>query len=210
MPEPFRDDLRTAYDRQAATRDAGRIQDWKAAERDGFLALLQQEHKGTLLEIGSGPGRDGAFFRDNGLEVTCIDLSPEMVRFCREKGLNARVLDVADLDFAPASFDAVYAMNSLLHLTKAELPGVLRKISAVLRPTGLFYLGLWGGYDFQGIWEQDDYDPKRFYSYFSDGTLRQTVAVAFHVVSFRTIDARRQTGLHFQSLVLRQQLHSKG
>jgi len=199
----FRDDLRTAYGRQAAARDASRIQDWKAAERAAFLSLLRKEDKRTLLEIGSGPGRDGEFFRDNSLDVTCIDLSPEMVRLCREKGLNACVMDVAELDFPPGSFDAVYAMNSLLHLSKAELPGVLAKISAALRPAGLFYLGVWGGHDFEGIWEQDDYDPKRFYSYFSDESLKRTVSATFDVVAFRNVDVGRAFGLHFQSLVLR-------
>ena len=203
MASSFRDNLRLTYDRQAAARDAGLIQDWKVAERADFLALLQKEHKGNLLEIGAGPGRDGRFFQDNGLEVTCIDLSPEMVRLCREKGLTARVMDVAELDFPPGSFDAVYAMNSLLHLSKAELPGVLAKISAVLRPAGLFYLGVWGGYDFEGVWEQDDYDPKRFYSYFSDESLKRTVSATFDVVAFRNVDVGRAFGLHFQSLVLR-------
>lgn len=125
MNRPFRDNLRKAYDRQANQRDAGFIQEWKEQERANFLYLLQKEDKHTLLEIGSGPGRDGRFFQENGIEVVCIDLSPEMIRLCRQKGLTAYVMDMADLTFPANSFDAVYALNSLLHLTKAELPTVL-------------------------------------------------------------------------------------
>ncbi|MFZ6026907.1 MAG: class I SAM-dependent methyltransferase [Chloroflexota bacterium] len=73
-----------------------------------------------------------------------IDLSPEMVRLCRQKGLATSVMDMAELDFSPASFGAI-AMNSLLHLPKTALPGVLRQIHRVLKPDGLFYLGVHGG-----------------------------------------------------------------
>ena len=151
MNRPFRDDLRKTYDRQANQRDAGSIQEWKVEERSKFLSLLQKEDKLTLLEIGSGPGRDGVFFQKQGLQVTCIDLSPEMIRLCHQKGMTAYVMDMADLTFAANSFDAVYALNSLLHLTKAELPTVLKKIDSILAPTGLFFMGVYGGDEFEGI-----------------------------------------------------------
>ncbi len=211
MDKSFRDNLRLTYDRQAAGRDAAPVQEWKVAERAAFLSLLQREHKRTLLEIGSGPGRDGRFFQDNGLEVTCIDLSPEMVRLCLEKGLNARVMDMTELDFPPGSFDAIYAMNSLLHLTKAELPGVLRKISDVLRPRGLFFMEVYGGDDFEGIWEPDKNDPKRFFSLFSDDHLLRVVAEVFDVLSFRKIElGENREGQHSQSLTLRKRAETSG
>ncbi len=204
MGRPNRDNLRLTYDRQAPARDDGHIQDWKAAERAAFLALLQKENKCSLLELGSGPGRDGKFFLDNGLNVTCTDLSPEMVRRCREKGLNARVMDMADLDFPPGSFDAAYAMNSLLHLTKAELPEVLRKISSVLKPRGVFFMAVYGGSDSEGMWELDDQEPKRFFSRFSDEHLNEVVSEVFDVLSFRNVElAGRREGLHDQMLTLR-------
>ncbi len=61
-----------------------------------------------------------------------------MVALCVQKGLNALVMDSSDLRFPEASFDAVYAMNSLLHLPKAELPAVLRRIDGLLKPGGVF------------------------------------------------------------------------
>ena len=63
MHSQFRDDLRKTYDRQANQRNASSIQEWKGEERESFLSLLQKEDKHTLLEIGSGPGRDGEFFQ---------------------------------------------------------------------------------------------------------------------------------------------------
>jgi SAM-dependent methyltransferase len=74
------------------------------------------------LEIGAGTGNDGLYFQNNGLDVTCTDLSPDMVNLCREKGLKAYVMDFLSLDFPPGSFDAIYALNCLLHVPTRELP----------------------------------------------------------------------------------------
>ncbi|MBI2850808.1 MAG: class I SAM-dependent methyltransferase [Chloroflexi bacterium] len=199
----FRDDLRKAYDLNAQQRDSGATEDWKIQERAKVLSMLQREDKRSLLEIGAGPGRDSRFFQDQGFDVVCIDLSPEMVRLCRKKKLNARVMDMTDLQFSANSFDAVYALNSLLHLTKAELPAVLNKISEIMKPSGLFYLGIYGGYEFEGVWEDDKYVPKRFFSYYSDDHTLQLVTTVFDILSFYPVMTSRQANLHFQSLILR-------
>ena len=196
-------DLREAYDRQAPQRDAGLIQEWKRKERDDFLSLLKKEGKRSLLEIGAGPGRDGLFFTENSLDVTCIDISPVSVNLCSRKGLKAYVMDVCNMFFADKSFDSAYALNSLLHLEKSEFPGVLRSIEAVLKPAGLFYLGIYGGYDSEGIREDDHTVPKRYFSLFSDDHLYETVSDIFEIMDFRTVSLPDVTEYHFQSLFLR-------
>lgn len=197
-----RANLILSYDRQAEQRNKGSMEEWKIAERGEFLALLKREQKGSLLEIGAGHGRDSKFFQDNGLQVTCIDLSPEMVRLCQQKGLNTHLMDMFDLDFPADSFDAVYSLNSLLHLPKTELPIVLQNIRRVLKPNGLFFLGVYGGFDFEGVWERDAYDPKRFFSFYSDENLKQSVTQSFTLLSFKQI-VSGDGDLHFQSLALR-------
>lgn len=192
-----------SYDRQAEQRNTSEIEDWKAIERSEFLALLHSEHKQSLLEIGAGHGRDSKFFQGNGFQVTCIDLSPEMVKLCRQKGLNAHVMDMINVDFADNSFDATYSLNSLLHLPKKELPIVLDNIRKVLKPNGLFFLGVYGGYDFEGIWETDSYNPKRFFSFHSDEKLKQIVTKSFELLSFKRIVTFGDENIHFQSLTLR-------
>ncbi len=87
MTDPLRDRLRQAYDNGAEARDRYVLPEWKADERVGFLQQLRKNRLVTLLEVGAGVGRDGRFFADQGRDVTCIDLSPEMVRLCREKDL---------------------------------------------------------------------------------------------------------------------------
>jgi hypothetical protein len=62
-------------------------------------------------------------------------------------------------------------MNSLLHLPKTEFPGVLRRIDGLLKPGGLVFVGVYGGYESEGIWEKDSYRPQRFFSFFTDEEL---------------------------------------
>lgn len=206
MAEPLKQCLRTSYDRKAADRDRLPPAPWKVDERQTFLVRLHSEDRRSLLELGSGPGRDGLFFQDHGMTVTCTDLSPEMIARCRQKGLTALVMDMADLQFAPGSFDAVYAMNSLLHQPKRELPAVLRGIRRVLAPGGLFYMGVWGGSDFEGILTEDSYQPKRFFSFYADGPLQEVVSKVFEIVAFKSISIpHRDKEYQYQSLTLRNQ-----
>jgi SAM-dependent methyltransferase len=200
---PLRDSLREAYDKYAQERETSSLQDWKIVERARFLALLQQEHKQSLLEIGAGTGRDSQFFQDAGLETICIDLSPAMVELCRQKGLTAYVMDMSQIQFPDGSFDAIYTINSLLHLTKAEFPVVLRRIATLLKPDGVVFLGIYGGYDHEGIWDKDSYTPQRFFSFFSDEHLEQEVTQVFEILSFNPIILDPENPIHFQSLNLK-------
>jgi SAM-dependent methyltransferase len=195
--------LRTAYDRKVDERAHKPLEPWKIEERARFIQLLQQEGKQTLLEIGAGPGHDSLVFQENGFIVTCTDLSPEMVKHCQEKGLNAQVMDFAHLDFPPESFDAVYARNCLLHVPKHDFPGILEKIRILLRPGGLFFLGQYGGGDQEGIWEGDHYEPKRFYARYLDERIKEIVTSVFTLLSFKRVLLEDGSTGHFQSIILR-------
>ena len=195
--------LRAAYSREsAAQRDNTAKEDWKIVERQQFLALLREEGKTTLLEIGAGTGKDALFFQESGLRVVCTDLSQAMVALCSAKGLEAYEMDFLNLDFAPASFDAIYALNCLLHVPGAALPAVLEKIRDLLRPAGLFFLGVYGGFEKEGINENDYHDPPRFFSHHTDEFMRQVTAPYFDLVSFKVVSIPGKAW-HFQSMTLR-------
>ena len=179
------------------------ISPWKAEERGRFRTELEREGKTKLLEIGSGPGRDGKFFQDSGFSVVCADLSPKMVSLCRDKGLEAYEMDFLELDFPAQSFEAVFALNSLLHVPKASLRSVLRNIHRLLQRGGLFYMGVYGGEDGEGTWKEDSYEPKRFFSFYRDHQLIQLVGEVFDLIYFRRIELNRPGRRHFQSIILR-------
>lgn len=192
--------LRTAYDRGAAARDAYEKSEWKLAERAAFLRRLNDEGLERLLEIGAGTGQDSAYFMSHGLSVRATDLSPEMVARCREKGIDAEVMDFLQLDFPPSSFDAVWAMNCLLHVPNADLPQVLDAIAALLRPGGLFFLGVYGGTSSEGIADWDSHDPPRFFAWRTDEEIQAYASRAFEIVDFHVVGVDEY---RFQSLTLR-------
>jgi SAM-dependent methyltransferase len=198
----FKNNLIESYNKYAQERDTYTMDAWKVEERANFLALLQSKNKSSLLEIGAGTGRDSKFFQDMGMAVTCIDLSPEMIKLCQQKGLSAQVMDMTDLNFPPDSFDAVYALNSLLHIPKAESRTVLGNVRKVLKPSGLFYLGVYGSdEESEGIREQDTYDPKRFFSFYTDDNIQNITSELFELKYFKRIPTTGNE-LHFQSLIL--------
>jgi SAM-dependent methyltransferase len=203
MAERYEDllgDLRTAYDGGAAERDGSGKAPWKLAEREAFLARLRAAGARRLLEVGAGTGQDSAFFLGQELEVVATDLSPAMVAHCRAKGIEAYVMDFLHLDFPPESFDAAYALNCLLHVPNADLPAVLDSIRRLLRPGGLFFLGVYGGQGDEGPAEDDRHDPPRFFSWRTDEQIQRFAAESFEIVDFHTLDVG---GPRFQSLTLR-------
>ena len=208
MDDAILGNLRTAYDAKASERDAVETAPWKAAERVRFLTELNRQDRTRLLEIGSGPGRDGLFFQNEGLSVVCTDLSPNMVSLCRRKGLEARVMDCLHLDFPECSFDAVFALNSLLHVPKASLRAGLDQINRLLRPGGLVYVGVYGGEDFEGALPSDDHEPNRFFSFYTDIGLLTVLSSVFELVYFRRVDPGWSSSTHFQSLIVRKKAES--
>ncbi|MEU6711045.1 class I SAM-dependent methyltransferase [Nonomuraea sp. NPDC046802] len=193
--------LRTAYDGHAKQRDLSGKAPWKLAEREAFLNRLKGHGCGRLLEIGAGTGQDSAYFQENGLDVVAVDLSPAMVALCREKGIEAHAMDFLHLDFAPGSFDAVYALNCLLHVPNSDLPAVMDAIYTLMKPGGLFFLGVYGGGSLtgEGSFEEDDHDPPRFFSFRSDEQLQEYARNFFEIVDFHAVGPDES---RFQSLTL--------
>jgi SAM-dependent methyltransferase len=196
--------LREAYDGGAAWRDGRTKEPWKLAERQSFRERLAPGAR--LLEIGAGTGQDSSYFQHEGFAVVAADLSAAMVERCRAKGIEAHVMDFLRLDFPAGSFDAVYAMNCLLHVPNHDLPAVLAVVRAILRPGGLFFLGVYGANDAsestEGPVDDDKHVPPRFFSWRTDERLLAFAADArFDVVDFHPVDTGR--GNRFQSLTLR-------
>ncbi|MBT2233176.1 bifunctional 2-polyprenyl-6-hydroxyphenol methylase/3-demethylubiquinol 3-O-methyltransferase UbiG [Nonomuraea sp. NEAU-A123] len=194
--------LRTAYEGSAKRRDASGKAPWKLAEREVFLNRLKRRGCRRVLEIGAGTGQDSAYFQENGLEVVAVDLAPAMVALCREKGVEAHAMDFLSLDFAPGSFDAVYALNCLLHVPNGDLPAVMDAICTLMQRGGLFFLGVYGGGSLtgEGPYEEDDHDPPRFFSFRSDEQLQEYARKSFEVVDFHAVGTGEG---RFQSLTLR-------
>ena len=126
-----------------------------------------------ILDIGSGSGNHALELKELGFDVTCIDISEEMVRLCKEKGLKAEVEDMENMNFPDNSFDGAWIYTSLLHIPKNKLPETLKKIKKIIKPNGVVMLGMKKGKD-EGFREQPEYPgTKRWFSLFIDEELRK-------------------------------------
>ena len=111
------------------------------------LVPLQALRDRSVLEIGCGAGFDAHMFCDHGCDYYGIDLAPENARRTRRHlahfGMTPAVLsgDAEHLPFPDASFDFIYSMGVLHHVP--DLPTALREIRRVLRPDGLFWIGVY-------------------------------------------------------------------
>lgn len=200
-PMQHTDNLIAAYERHARERDTSSTAELKEQEKREFLEYLKEEARRTILELGCGPGHDSVYFRDQGFTVFAVDNTPTMVELATQKGVNSRVMDCYHLDRITQTFDAVYSMNCLLHKPNADIGRVLGLISARLKVSGLIYLGLWGGDDFEGIWEGDTYEPKRFFSFRSARSLLEVVQREFRIEYYRRLEPRPSS--LFNSLIAR-------
>lgn len=156
-----RDALADSYDHLAAEytrRVAGELvhKPFDRALLDGFAAEVRG--RGTVADVGCGPGHVAAYLHARGVDVRGIDLSPAMVREARERspGIPFAVGDVTALDAPDGAWAAAVAFYSLIHLRGDEVGAALRELRRVIRPGGLllaaFHVGaevrhfdeLWG------------------------------------------------------------------
>ncbi len=103
-----------------------------------FLALLPPG--GQILDAGCGSGRDARAFRDRGFQVTAIEASPKLAMLARaHTGLPVEVMTFDQVAWRD-TFDGVWACASLLHVSRADLPGTMRRLRAALRPGGVWWM----------------------------------------------------------------------
>lgn len=193
--------LKKYYNKEAALRDTSEKEEWKKAQRTSFYEYIKTENKTSLLEIGAGVGNDSQYFMELELNVVAIDLSREMVRICREKRIEAYELDFYNLYTLNKTFDCIWSMNSLLHVPKPDLLQVLKGIDSVLNANGLFYMGVYGGVDAESDFVNEVSKTPRFFSYFSEQRLKETLSGIFDIIDFKQIDVGRN--IDFQAATMR-------
>jgi 2-polyprenyl-3-methyl-5-hydroxy-6-metoxy-1,4-benzoquinol methylase len=123
---------------------------------------------GKILDGGCGSGRDALFFKEQGYEVTAFDGSASLAQLAeKHTGLNVKVGRFQDLSF-DETFDGIWTSASLLHIPKEELPAVLIKLKAALKPGGVWYLSF-------RIGEGECFEKERYFNDQTKESLQQTL-----------------------------------
>lgn len=133
-------------DQDALSPGAVSTSTWNAADYarvGGFVAelgqaaldLLDPQPRERILDIGCGEGALTLKIIERGAIVLGVDNSAEMVEAARARGIDALLLDAADMQFF-AEFDAAFS-NATLHwvLDKEQ---AARAIFRALKPGGRF------------------------------------------------------------------------
>jgi 2-polyprenyl-3-methyl-5-hydroxy-6-metoxy-1,4-benzoquinol methylase len=96
---------------------------------------------GTVLEIGSGPGRDADFVESLGAVVRRTDATRAFLDLQAERGKKGELLNVVT-DELGGPYDAVLAMCVLIHVDRQQIDSVLRKIFGALKPGGALLVSM--------------------------------------------------------------------
>jgi SAM-dependent methyltransferase len=164
----------------------------RQAERARYTSLLLETLPAgaRLLELGCGPGIPTTRALAERFDVTGVDLSAVQLGLARRNVPAATFVqaDMARLSLAPATFDAVAAFYSLIHVPRHEQPGLLQEIAGWLRPGGWLVATMSAEPDRAG-YEPDWLDVPMYWSGFDAETNCRLVAAA----GLTLVGARRET-----------------
>jgi len=142
-------------------RIAERYEAWasrvRVEERNRYIRLLQESlpSASRVLELGCGSGALVTKSLAERFHVTGVDISEHQIELASAAVPSAEFIcaDMSTVKFPAASFDAVAAFYSIVHVPRAEHPDLFRRIFCWLRPGGLFLTTL-------GIGNKSvDYEP---------------------------------------------------
>ena len=102
--------------------------------------FLEFEDVKTVLDLGSGKGRDSLFLAANGYKVTSLDISPCALEHI--KRINPKIdtvcCDISKYNFPKKKFDMVFANLSLHYWDDKTLKKIVKSVFNSLTDDGLF------------------------------------------------------------------------
>ena len=124
--------------------------------------LSRMKEGGTILDYGSGSGRDSAYFINKGFSVDSLDGSAEMkAQAERLFGIKVKLASFLSLE-EKDKYDGIWAQASILHLEEHDLRVALTLIERALKRDGVFYSSFRKG-------EEDGYENGRWYTNMTEG-----------------------------------------
>jgi len=151
---------------------------------------------GTVLDLGCGAGLVTADLTTRA-RVVGVDFSAAQLELARRNAPAARFVraDMVDLAFAPASFDAVVAFWTLIHVPREVHTSLFARIHGWLKPGGVF-AGTLGSGDNPADLVPDFYGASMYWSHFDAETNRTLLREAgFDLLQADEIEDEGETPL---------------
>jgi ubiquinone/menaquinone biosynthesis C-methylase UbiE len=132
------------YDKTAAEYGARYMNELAHKPLDRLLLqsfAAENKNKGTLLDLGCGPGQTTRFLADAGMtEILGTDLSPGMVETAKQlnQSLRFETADMLSLHYPENSFGSALAFYAIVHFTEEQVKTAFAEINRVLKPGGQF------------------------------------------------------------------------
>ncbi len=184
------------YNKMAKEYDDETVDFWDRFPRT-FLDKFVELSGKKILDVGSGPGRDGLLLQQAGKEVVCVDASEAMIKLSSERGLESVLAGFDTLPFEEESFDGVWSYTALLHIPKSFIIVPLNEIFRVLKPSGIFALGLIEG-NTEEYKESSGIDMPRWFSFYQKDEVENICKEhGFELVYFETFKPRSKNYLNF-------------
>lgn len=176
------------YDR-IAERHLEWIHDSRTEERARYTSVLLNglPAGAEVLDLGCGAGVPTTRQLARRFRVTGVDISARQIALARQDVPEAQFIqaDITQLDFPPATFDAVSAFYSIIHVPRQEQSKLLRDIASWLRPGGLLVATMGAG-SMKADYDEDFLGAPMYWSSFDSETNRRLVVEAgLHVISAR-------------------------
>ena len=123
-----------------------------------FADLVRGE--GPVADLGCGTGRVTAYLASAGLDITGIDLTPEMLAVARRDHPELRFSEgsLLGLDLPDGGLAGAVAWYSTIHTPPARLPEVCAELFRVLRPGGHLQLAFQVGDERQHLTDWHGHD----------------------------------------------------
>lgn len=180
MTKNPKDLVREGYDRIAPeyAEWSGRIVDEERRRSDEFL--LETLPAGVpLLDLGCGNGLPSTARLAEHFQVTGVDASAGQLARARRNVPGATFIqaDMAEVVFPAATFQAVVAYYSIIHLPREEHAALFCSIAIWLQPGGWFVCSLGAGASDGGI-EPDWLGAPMYWSHHDADTSRRLIEAA--------------------------------
>lgn len=200
--EDYKEETRKTYNKYPELFDEKFGKYFGKEIKDKADFFLEELKGRKIVDLGSGPGNHAEYFKEKGFDVLCVDISEEMVKLCRKKGLKAEVMDIEDLKLPEKTFDGVWAYTSLLHMPKSKIKNAIKNIHKILKQDGVLSVSLIEGSG-EGF-EVRDYHPetKRWFSYYNDEEIKGLFGRNFNFmeISSNTSDSKTRPGVKYKFL----------